>query len=282
MGELIVIGDHNWEEHHPANTHFSGGLMERNYAAVPVGSSWAAPAFDLKLIPRNEWKSRLADQIAAKAQLTDIRDRGYQGRRILSRNQDGYGYCWAHSTVSAVMAARARDNQPFLDLSPFMVAAIIKRFRNQGGWGLESVEFMAEHGCATSATWPQQAMERSLAAESNKAMWADAARSKITTFMDLHTRDPQFIDQFVTCLLLNMPVVSDFNWWGHSVCTLRLVQIDPADIVGSIQTDIWNSWWTSWTWGQGQEWSEDGIGRLQGRRAIPNGAVGVGYTAAAA
>jgi hypothetical protein len=61
---------------------------------------------------------------------------------------------------------------------------------------------------------------------------------------------------------LGIPVVSDFNWWSHSVCTLDLIDVDPADIQGSIRTRIWNSW--------SRSWSDDGEGELKGRKAIPN------------
>jgi hypothetical protein len=65
--------------------------------------------------------------------------------------------------------------------------------------------------------------------------------------------------QLATCLLLNIPVVTDFNWWGHSVCAVRLVKRNPFTI------RIWNSW--------GDSWSDSGMGDLTGSKAIPDGAV---------
>lgn len=255
---MIVIDDTNWFDHVPSHTRFSGGLMPRNYQTHPVGYLDSAKPFDLPLIPRDEWVSRLA----VRRRLSEVRDHGMYGSQIPSRDQDGYGYCWAHSSVSACLIVRAINNQPYADLSAFSVAAPIKNFRNRGGWGAESLEWIADKGVATSRTWPQQSMQRS---NVNEAMWQDAAAHRVTEWMDLDPDSSTYIDQFVTCLLSGIPVVSDFNWWGHSVCTLDLIQIDPADIVGSIQTDIWNSW--------GDTWSEKGIGRLKGRRAIPDGAI---------
>jgi hypothetical protein len=66
--------------------------------------------------------------------------------------------------------------------------------------------------------------------------------------------------QLVTCLLLGIPVVSDFGRRGHSVCTIDLVSINPST------TRIWNSW------GGGR--SQNGTGLLQGGKAIPNNALG--------
>ena len=60
-------------------------------------------------------------------------------------------------------------------------------------------------------------------------------------------------------VLLGIPVVSDFNWWGHSVCTLDLVSLSP------FTTRIWNSW--------GDTWSENGTGLLQGSKALPDGMI---------
>lgn len=258
---LITIDDTNYQQY-AVDAVIGGhkrmrGLEPRDYSAFPVGYSAFAKAFDLPLIPRDQWKERLAEQKAHSADLYNIRLKGNNGQPIPSRDQDGYGYCWAHSSVSACLLLRARDNQPYADLSAFSVAAPIKNFRNQGGWGSQSLEYIATKGVATSATWPQQSMNRG---NLNDAMYADAAKYKVTEWMDL---DPEKMkDQLVTCLLLGIPVVSDFNWWGHSVCTCRLVNVFDD---WSIETTIWNSW--------GDSWSDRGMGNLKGSKAIPNGAI---------
>ena len=76
--------------------------------------------------------------------------------------------------------------------------------------------------------------------------------------MDLNPRDT---DQLMACLLRDIPVVSDFSWWRHSVCTLDAVNWDGRQL----ETDIWNSW--------GDNWGTNGLGRLQGSKAIPDGMV---------
>lgn len=163
--------------------------------------------------------------------------------------------CWAHSSTSAALIVRAANNEPYADLSAFMVACIIKGYQDEGGWGAESLEFIAQNGIPTSEFWPQQSMSRS---NDNPAMRANAALHKFTEWMDL---DPaQMKAQLVTCLLSGIPVVSDFNWWSHSVCTIDLVSLDP------FRTRIWNSWSDSW--------SENGTGILEGRKAIPDSALG--------
>ena len=229
-------------------------MIPRDYEARPFGSLTFARPFDIPLIPESEWQSRLDARIAAKAQLSDVRNSGMNGQPIPSRDQDGRGYCWAHSSTSAALIVRAINNEPYADLSAYAVACIIKNYRDEGGNGADSLEWIAQNGVPTSQFWPQQSMSR---ANDNPAMRANAALHKFTEWMDL---DPaQMKAQLVTCLLLGVPVVSDFNWWGHSVCTLDLVSITP------FTTRIWNSW--------GDSWSSNGTGLLQGNKAIPNNAI---------
>jgi hypothetical protein len=230
------------------------GLMPRNFASHPVGYGAYAPAFDIALIPESEWQDRLDEQIKNKAQLSDIRNTGMGGKPIPSRDQNGKGYCWSHSSTSAALIIRALNNEPYADLSAYAVACVIKNYRDQGGWGAESLAFIAERGIPTSEFWPQKSMSRG---NDNPKTWENAARHKFTEWMDLDPRDMK--RQLVTCLLLGIPVVSDFNWWGHSVCSIDLVSLNP------FRTRIWNSW--------GDSWSSNGTGILEGRRAIPDAAI---------
>jgi hypothetical protein len=145
------------------------------------------------------------------------------------------------------------ENQPYADLSAFAVACIIKHYKDEGGWGSQSLEWIAENGIPTSEFWPQKSMAK---ANDNPAMRANAKLHIITEWMDLEPRNKE---QLVTCLLSGIPVVSDFNWWGHSVCTIDLVSLKP------FRTRIWNSW--------GDSWSEKGTGLLEGKKAIPDGQI---------
>lgn len=255
----IVINDTNWIGY-VTNPFVDGelkmrGLRPRDYSTHPVGCYAHAKPFDLPLIPESEWQSRLDALIAAKGQLSDVRNRsGPDGKPIPSRDQNSRGFCWAHSSTSAALITRALMNEPYADLSAYAVACIIKGFQDEGGWGAESLEFIADRGIPTSEFWPQKSMSRS---NDNPKTWENAKLHRFTEWMDL---DPNNMKaQLVTCLLLGLPVVSDFNWWSHSVCTIDLVSLSP------FRTRIWNSW--------GDSWSENGTGILEGRRAIPDGAL---------
>lgn len=250
----IIIHDNNWRQHLNSGQGHAKGLIPRDFAKYPVGYLMCAKPFDATLIPESEWQVRLDAQKAAKAQLSDIRNRGNNGQPIPSRDQNGKGFCWAHSGVSAHLALRAAMGEPYADLSAYAVACIIKGYRDEGGWGAEGVEWEAANGCPTSQFWPQQSMSRT---NDNAQMRANAALHKVTEWMDLEPANMKA--QLVTCLLSNIPVVVDFNWWSHSVCALDLVSLVPFSI------RIWNSW--------SDTWSENGTGILSGSKAMPDGAL---------
>jgi hypothetical protein len=254
----VIIHEKNWQQFLDHKDPITGekkarGGMPRPYDKCPVGYLKCAKPFDIDLIPSGEQQARLDAQIAAKAQLSDIRNTGNNGQRIPSRDQNGKGYCWAHSSTSASLLVRALNHQPYADLSAYAVACIIKGYRDEGGWGSESLEWIAANGIPDSKFWPQQSMSRS---NDNPAMRENAALHKIMEWMDL---EPRNVQQLITCLLLNIPVVVDYNWWSHSVCATDLVSINPLRI------RIWNSW--------GDSWSEAGMGILEGNQAIPDGQI---------
>lgn len=248
----IRIDDGNYMQFVQAPPGQGMGCVPRNFQTHPVGYCLYAKTFDLPLIPESQWQGLLDARILAKAQFSDIRNRGNGGQPIPSRDQNGKGYCWAHSSVSAMLIRRALSNESYVDLSAYAVACKIKGFRDEGGWGSESLEFIAQNGVPSSQFWPQQSMSR---ANDNPTTWTNAGLHKFTNWRDL---DPDKMKaQLVTCILGNYgPVVSDFNWWSHSVCTVDILSLNP------FRTLIWNSW--------GDSWSENGMGELEGNKAIPD------------
>lgn len=261
MNSEIVINDSNYTQFVDEPTNLenedgiiefkSRGLIERDYSANPVGSGYAK-AFDLPVIPKDQWEGMLRNRIESKAQLSDLRNRAMSGKPAPSTDQNGKGYCWAHSSTSAILLCRMIENQKYVRLSATSVAATIKKYVDQGGYGEQSLKFIGERGIASHEFWPEKSMDRALI--NDPKVWENAKLHRFTDWLDLKPRNKE---QFVTCLLLGIPVVSDFNWWGHSVCTMELVSLDP------FRTRIWNSW--------SDKWSSNGTGILEGSKAIPDG-----------
>lgn len=262
-GEL-VIHDGNWQ-HHVApvinGERVSRGLIPRDFHHHPYASGNGYDAVDIPLIPRSEWSARLKEMVETKSLLSDIRMVGNNGQMIPSLDQNGQGFCWAYSTGSSILINRARDNQPYVRVSPHAVACKIKGFQDEGGWGALSMEFAVKNGYPSDKFWPQQSMSRSY---DKPETWENAKLHRVMEgYWDLsatvYDRNLTF-DQVATCLLNRIPVCVDMNWWSHAICAVDLVEIES----GSFGLRIWNSW--------GDSWSDKGMGILQGNRAIPDGA----------
>lgn len=236
------------------------GTIPRDYNVQPP-EVFASPD-EMELIPESEYDARIEEKEATKSRMSDLR------LGIASLDQNGVGYCWAHSTTHAVTILRLRNNQPFVPLSAFSVAAIIKKGRDEGGWCGLSAEFARNTGIAPQSKWPQG--NRNYSQLDTPEMRAEMAKHRITEdWVDLRKQvwDRNLtMKQIFTCLLLNIPLALDFEWWGHSVCGLDMVKIER----GSYGIRIWNSWSDSW--------GDNGMGVLQGDKCIPMGAIAVRMT----
>ena len=270
----FVINEENYVQRCFVSTHGGEpgyGLVPRNYGTHPVGWYEGSTALrdTLELIQWSDMPGLIAEKVANKSQLSDIRNRGNNGQPFPSLDQNGKGYCWAHSGTSAAMLLRARDNQPYVRLSAYAIACIIKNYRDQGGWGAQGLDFMRERGVPSVDFWPEKSMNRG---NDNPQTWENAALHKITEgFIDLdaaqYDRNLSF-QQVLTCLLNNIPVITDYNWWGHSVCAMDAVDVYPnrsATDPSRYGVRILNSW--------SDQWGERGTGVLTDRKAVPDGAV---------
>lgn len=237
------------------------GLVPRDYSIYPP--EMFDPPRDLELIPRSEWSARVKAQEQQKTRISDI----LLAAGIPSLDQGSNGYCWGHSTVGCVQAVRAIAGQPYVPLSAYMVCAIIKRGRNEGGWCGLSAKFLREVGVCSQQLWPQG--NRNLRLDTPECR-ANAALHKVTeewTDLTQEVYDQNLtFDQVATCLLAGIPCALDFNWWSHSVLGCDLVETEP----GAFGVRIRNSW--------GDGWGEKGFGILAGRKAIPDGALAIRVT----
>jgi hypothetical protein len=234
----------------------SRGLVPRDYNEHPV--EMFEPPQDMVVYPRSDWSEMIKEREAKGLTLKALRLR--KGIRTLDQN--GVGYCWGHSVVHSLMLTRARMNLPHVDLSAFHVCSVIKNGRDEGGWCGLACKFVAENGCAPQKLWPQHSRDLKLNTEQLRQaasqyrvleQWYDLTRAVHSQYMTF--------DRVATCLLNMEPTVGDFNWWGHSVALLNLVEVER----GSFGIAIWNSW--------SESWGDRGMGILRGSQAIPDGSI---------
>lgn len=286
-GELI-IGDDNYTKfigkvvHDGEEKKF--GLIPRDYTKNPVGSY--ANSFlmrdvrDVPMVAMEEWPERIKERERTGSQMSQIRLKANgSGGPIPSLDQDGFGYCWAHSTTSALIMLRMMMGLPYVRLSAFAIASIIKNFADEGGWGAQSMDFVTSGftrggrkylGVPSVEYWKEKGTDRSLA--TNDDVWKNALLHIVTEgFIDVEAAqyDRELSAQQVGSLVLqDIPVVCDYNWWSHSVCGIDLVDAYPDRSARDILRyglRILNSWRDTW--------GELGTGVLKDNKAFPNGAV---------
>jgi hypothetical protein len=232
--------------------------MGRGHDPSQVVPFMFAPPAEIPLIPESEWVPRIRDR---KKYKTGLRDLFAAGKIGPVKDQNGQGYCWAYSVTRTIEYVRAIQNLPYTPLSAHSVACKVKNFRNEGGWCGLSAQFIRANGVVPESLWPAKSMSRS---HDTPANWEEAKKYRITEdFVDLGRAvyDQNLTwQQTVSCLLQNIPVVADLNWWGHSV-----PYVDVAEVDGEVCPDLDNSWTPSW--------GKNGTGILQGSRRFPDGAV---------
>ncbi len=229
----------------------SKGLIPRNFSDRPPGYYRAVPTFPIEwIIPKNERASRLKDQQQAKASLLDLREDNYDFLKSL--DQDSLGLCWAFSSTKAAMYMHAKMGPKPLVLSAWYTAGKVKSWRDEGGWGLESSKWMADHGC------PEMSLCPSYSSKYDTDAVAQAAKKHLTLQFYDGTDDPEAnMDILETAALLGFSWAEDHNWWSHSVCGCYLKDI------GVVVID--NSW--------SESAGDKGLYTLEGAHARPDNIV---------
>lgn len=236
----------------PVPPGFSTGLVPRDYTTHPVGCMAFAPEFpDGELIDEAEWPERLAENRANKAGLLDLREDNYEVLKSL--DQDGLGLCWAFSTTKAAMYLRVLMNATPLRLSAWYVAGRIKGWRDEGGWGAASLEFVVKNGVPAESFCPSYRSSFDTAETR-----ANAALHKVTEWWDGSDNPAKATKQLVSMLLKRVPCVVDLNDMGHSMCAIDIGGLNPLEIIYD------NSWGPQ---------DEKGLYRGRGARARPDGLV---------
>jgi hypothetical protein len=218
---------------HPPAT----GAVPRDFSVQPLEMR-DSPA-QMKLYAPSEWDSLYDAGEANEDSLEHIYLRGGQPA-FEFLDQNGFSDCWCHSTAHAIMMDRAKQNLPPIRLNAVAVATLMGR--TDGGWCGLSMKFARENGYPVIGTgpgqWPYQSRRGQDTPELRAGMklhrdledWYDLAKAEYD--QDLSQA------QLATCLFNNMPSPSDYNRFGHSMLSLRLVRIEA----GSWGLLTLNSW----------------------------------------
>lgn len=257
----------------PSN--FGRGYVPRDFAVDPP-TMFADPS-GIQDMSFTEIADRIKEHEKHETSLRHIRRRrGPNGGHIPALDQNGQGYCWFYSVTATVMYVRARNNQPYVRLSAHSGAAVIKNFRDEGGWCGLGARFIrgqdpnhsGKGGVVPVSHWPEKSMSRTYDTSAN---WAEAKKYLITEdWVDLArpvysqnlTKKQQLIQ-----LVLNNPVASDYNWWAHSVCLLWATLL--GNPTNPVLEDFGVGGVNSWTDG----WGDLGEFELRGSKSLPDGAV---------
>lgn len=225
------------------------GTVERDYSVQPI-EMLSAPD-TIKLIPKSEWDARFEEQEATESSVEhEILRSNFQ-----HLDQGQSNYCWAHSTVHAMMLRKLMDHEPVPQLSAFAIAATIMDGANRGGWSGLSAQFARERGVPTQDKWPQGQFRGSLEGSEQNRVLEDV----VDLARPVHSQN--LSEELIATLLFhNIPVQLDFAWWGHAVCGIRWHRFER----GSWGPKFLNSW---------RGWGNSGIGGVHGQRRIPMGAV---------
>ncbi len=229
------------------------GLIPRNYKTHPGGCYAAAPvAPDDWLIAPSDQVALLKEQQDGQTSLYDLRNNNYDVLKSLDQN--GLGLCWAFSTTKAVMYLRAIMGEPAVRLSAWWVAGKVKGWRDEGGWGAESLQEIASAGVPSEALCPSYKSSYDTAATR-----ADAALRKVIEWYDGTEDRDRNTQIMISAFLLGLPPVLDYNDISHSMSGCCLKSLNPLEV------------WCDNSWGSTDQYGPKGIYIRKGSQAIPDG-----------
>lgn len=217
------------------------GYIERDYKSIPLNSSPFTRASTIKRLSLQEIKELIAEKTANKTWLTDLADR--VGSKV--KNQQQSNYCWMHAPVRAMEYALLHAGGKAMTLSAFYAASRIKGGRNEGGWGLQAIEFLNDKGTCREDLWPPMKFRGEVTSEIQE----NAALHQIRIAEELEPDDYELI---WSSIVQDQPVTVGIPAWGHEVL-LNFLVLNGS----SISEGFDNSWGTSY--------GKNGRGVLSGR-----------------
>ncbi len=205
---------------------------------------YAAPFPQELLIPESEWEPRIKEMEEQRSRISDL----IRLKQLPHKDQGSTNYCWINAPVHCLEIVRLQQNQSMRILSPASAGAIIKSFRNVGGWGKEGLEFIVRNGCNDVKDWPANAIDRKYNTAENRQKALD---NRVVEWFECR---PRTVNQMMSLLLRRLPGAGGYNWWRHEVTNCDPVWLDNRPAVR-----IRNSW---------RGWGDYGFGILQGSKML--------------
>lgn len=220
------------------------GYKPRDYELQPLGSGVGAVSFPQALLDaypdEKVWRERFKELEAKKMDLVSVLTEAFRAGKWLGLNQDPTNYCWTYGVVHAIMVIRHLAGQPFLRLSPYSVACIVKNFQNNGGWGSQALAQIVKDGIATEEYWPMEKPGMSRAERQSANMSAirngrqylassraNASLHKVLEYADL---PKQSFRHKMAALCVPLPIASGYNRIGHERCTIAGVVLSNGGL----------------------------------------------------
>lgn len=256
-GALIDEDLHDW---HPDRAVIDGvrmgtGLKE----SAPAKFAMFADANeypDELLLDEHDLKLAFEQQRADHATLYDLRMRPSTHHLLDSLNQTQHSLCWNFSTTKAIMCARALAGFIGPKLSGWWGAGKINHWKDEGGWGENSMLHAAKFGVPTDAQCP--AFDRKYDTPENDRLALEHLVSEyFKTSNDKEKRTQQMLSHLA---IGDGAGVIDLNWMSHSMASLY---VSRYATMHDFDLDTDNSW--------GQSAGKDGTYRCKGPKARPDG-----------
>lgn len=210
---------------HAASAGYGSGYIPRDWDDCFLG--YAAPVFDLPLIPEDEINDRIKELDEKQQTL----DHFAKAIGLNSPSQGQTNSCWAYAGTQAMRYTIARQTGVVLDLCPTSTICMLTNFSNVGGWSSRFVEGVSKFGINTTAEWPRNSFSR----QNAKPEVLAKAKTRIAVeFRDFPSRglSAQKRGQYLaTALLLGVPVAAGYNWMSHAVMMKRLALKDGKRVV---------------------------------------------------
>lgn len=232
---------------------FGGCRHPDDYKGPPCASE----PDDKDLIPWAEFPDRIADMERSKTTLVDIWAQSPIGKPM----QSYLNYCWTWCVVDAMLVFREAEGLPYVPLSPSSVAGPIMNFANVGGWPEQALDWIMKHGVAPVSHVPYVTTNpREFKAEWQK----EALKFRISKFENVGKNKQRIGSK----LLTRKPLCSAFMFMEHAMAPLALTDDNPrlpVDEPTRYGLRVLNS-------------HNDGIMKLEGRRAMPDSAFAIAQT----